>query len=95
MFIVTDAHSFHLPGSGRLCLERISQSAGWSSAAARVADRGAIVTTRIPLLGRVALTTRYAESLIVLRDTGHLTLDGRQDGHKQSVGMRWWVPGLF
>lgn len=56
---------------------------------------GAVVTTRIPLLGRVALTTRHAESHTVLRDTSRFTLDGRQLGHRQSAGMRWWVPGLF
>lgn len=58
-------------------------------------ERGPVVTTRIPLLGRVALTTRYAESRIVLRDTERFTLDGRQVGHTQSAGMRWWVPGLL
>jgi cytochrome P450 len=61
----------------------------------RLHERGAIVTTRIPLLGRVALTTRYAESSIVLRDTERFTLDGQQVGHKQSAGLRWWVPGLL
>ncbi len=57
--------------------------------------QGSVITTRIPLLGRVALTTRQAESRIVMRDTTRFTLDGRQVGHKQSAGMRWWVPGLL
>lgn len=56
---------------------------------------GPVVTTRVPLMGRVALTTRYAESRIVLRDTDRFTLDAKQVGHKRSAGMRWWVPGLL
>ena len=63
----------------------------WTS----LAEHGPVVTTRLPLLGRIALTTRYQESLDVLRDTDRFTVDARRCGHRAAAGMRWWVPSLF
>lgn len=57
--------------------------------------QGPVVTTRQPLLGRIALTTRHTESLIVLKDTDRFTVDARLAGHRHAAGMRWWVPGLL
>lgn len=58
-------------------------------------QQGPVVTTRQPLLGRIALTTRYEESQRVLRDTELFTVDARRCGHRNSAGLRWWVPGMF
>ncbi|MFK8082008.1 MAG: cytochrome P450 [Granulosicoccus sp.] len=58
-------------------------------------DQGPVVTTRQPLLGRIALTTHYSESQYVLRNPELFTLDARRCGHKYAAGMRWWVPGIF
>lgn len=57
--------------------------------------QGPVVTTRQPLLGRVALTTRYKESQNVLRNPDLFTLDATRCGHKHAAGMRWWVPKMF
>jgi len=60
-----------------------------------LANQGPIVTTQQPLLGRIALTTRYEESQQLLRRPDVFTLDARRCGHKAAAGMRWWVPKLF
>ncbi|MFK7995599.1 MAG: cytochrome P450 [Granulosicoccus sp.] len=57
--------------------------------------QGPVVTSRQPLLGRIALTTRFEESQSVLRNPDLFTLDARQTGYRHSAGMRWWVPGIF
>ena len=93
-------HGWYYMSQVRLSIEKLDlQSAGFKSRPDKtwkqLHAKGPIITTRIPLLGRVALTTRYAESRIVLRDTERFTLDARQVGHRQSAGMRWWVPGLL
>lgn len=60
-----------------------------------LSQKGNIVTTRQPLLGRIAMTTSYEESQRVLRNPKLFTLDARQCGHKSAAGMRWWVPPMF
>lgn len=60
-----------------------------------ISQQGPVITTRQPLLGRIALTTRYAESQSVLRNPEQFTLDARRCGHKSAAGMRWWVPAMF
>ncbi|MFK7892703.1 MAG: cytochrome P450 [Granulosicoccus sp.] len=57
--------------------------------------KGPLVTSRLPLLGRIALATHYGPSLEILRDTDQFSVDARHGGHKQSAGMRWWVPSVF
>ncbi len=58
-------------------------------------EQGPIITTRQPLLGRIALTTRFEESQRVLRDTDLFSVDARCCGYRSSAGLRWWVPGMF
>ena len=61
----------------------------------RLAEQGPVVTSRLPLLGRIALTTRYEHSQSVLRNTDQFSVDARRCGHRMAAGMRWWVPSLF
>ena len=61
----------------------------------RLRDQGPVITTRQPLLGRLALTTRYEESQQVLRSPDTFSVDARRCGHTSAAGMRWWVPRLF
>ena len=61
----------------------------------RLAEQGPVVTSRLPLLGRIALTTRYEHSQSVLRNTDQFSVDARRCGHRTAAGMRWWVPSLF
>ena len=61
----------------------------------QVRDQGPVITTRQPLLGRLALTTQYEESQQVLRSPDTFSLDARRCGHTSAAGMRWWVPRLF
>lgn len=58
-------------------------------------EQAPVVTTRQPLLGRVAFATRYEEAQSVLRNTELFSVDARRCGHKYAAGMRWWVPGIF
>ncbi|MBX2882608.1 MAG: cytochrome P450 [Granulosicoccus sp.] len=61
----------------------------------RLHMQGPIVTTRLPLLGRIALASDYESSQQVLRDTSQFSVDGRSGGFRQASGMRWWVPPMF
>lgn len=58
-------------------------------------EQAPVVTTRQPLLGRIAFATRYEEAQSVLRDTELFSADARRCGYKYAAGMRWWVPGIF
>ena len=62
---------------------------------AQLAAIGPVVTSRLPLLGRIALTTHYEQSQTVLRNTDQFSVDARRCGHRSAAGMRWWVPSLF
>lgn len=57
--------------------------------------QGAVITSRQPLLGRIAFSTQFNESQEVLRNADIFTVDGRRCGHPQAAGMRWWVPSVF
>lgn len=57
--------------------------------------QGPVITTRQPLLGKVALINRYDESQRVLKNPDVFSVDARRCGHRSAAGMRWWVPGLF
>ncbi len=58
-------------------------------------NQGPVITTRQPLLGKLAFTTRYEESQLVLRNPDLFSVDARRCGHRSAAGMRWWVPPMF
>lgn len=55
----------------------------------------AVVITRQPLLGRVALAVHHAEAMEVLQDTGRFGVDARRVGRRAASGLAWWVPPMF
>lgn len=59
------------------------------------AEADAVVLTRQPLLGRVALATRHAEASAVLGDTSRFVVDARRVDHRGAAGLRWWVPAAL
>ena len=61
----------------------------------RLHDGPAVIVTRQPLLGRVALAVHHAEATAVLQDGERFALDARRLGHRSAAGMRWWVPRPF
>ena len=61
----------------------------------RLQAEGPIVTTRQPLLGRIALATTHAACCDVLRDTDRFTVDATRAGKSRPSGMQWWVPSSF
>ena len=61
----------------------------------RLHDGAAVVLTRQPLLGRVALATRHAEAMTVLQDGERFAVDARRAGQRSAAGLSWWVPGAF
>jgi cytochrome P450 len=58
---------------------------------ARLRASGPVVEVRLPLIGRIWMTTTQALADRVLKDSETFTL--RKDG--SVAGMRWWVPGIF
>ena len=61
----------------------------------RLHDGAAVIRTRQPLLGRVALATRHAEAMRVLQEGERFSVDARRAGRGSAAGMQWWVPGAF
>ena len=55
----------------------------------------AVVITRQPLLGRVALAVHHAEAMEVLQDPGRFGVDARRVGRRTASGLAWWVPPMF
>jgi cytochrome P450 PksS len=58
---------------------------------ARLRASGPVVEVRLPLIGRIWMTTTQALTDRVLKDSESFTL--RKNGGL--AGMRWWVPGIF
>ena len=58
---------------------------------ARLRASGPVVEVRLPIIGRIWMTTTQALADRVLKDSESFTL--RKNGGL--AGMRWWVPGIF
>ena len=58
---------------------------------ARLRASGSVVEVRLPIVGRIWITTTYELTEQVLKDSETFAL--RRDG--KVAGMRWWMPGIF
>jgi cytochrome P450 len=58
---------------------------------ARLRASGPVVEVRLPIVGRIWITTTLELADQVLKDSETFTL--RRDG--KIAGMRWWMPGIF
>jgi cytochrome P450 PksS len=56
----------------------------------RLRARGPVVATRLPIIGKVWMTTTYEAAARVLKDSETFTL--RNGG--VVAGLRWWMPGI-
>ena len=53
---------------------------------------GPVVEVRLPLIGRIWMTTTQEMASLVLKDSQMFTLR-KDDG--AVAGLRWWMPGIF
>lgn len=61
---------------------------------ARLRACGPLVQTRLPLIGKVWMTTTYAAAKDVLRDDKTFVRDPRNAGGKRMAGLPWWLPRI-
>jgi len=53
---------------------------------------GPVIPVRIPMLGKVWLTTTHAATLAMVKDNALFVQEGRHAGKKGTAGMPWWAP---
>jgi cytochrome P450 PksS len=63
-----------------------------AAAVERLRAAGPVVEVKIPIMGRVWMTTTQETASRVLKDSGEFTLR-KDDG--AVAGLRWWMPGIF
>ncbi|MDD9909494.1 MAG: cytochrome P450 [Ahrensia sp.] len=63
----------------------------WSTYA-RLREAGPIVPLKLPIIGRIWITTTYEATERVLKDNGGFVLEGSNAGRKGIAGFQWWMP---
>jgi cytochrome P450 len=53
---------------------------------------GPVIPIRLPLLGKVWVTTSYAATLAMVKDNELFVQEGRHAGKSGVAGMQWWMP---
>ncbi|HZC15364.1 MAG TPA: cytochrome P450 [Caulobacteraceae bacterium] len=53
---------------------------------------GPVIPVRMPLLGKVWLTTTHAATLAMVKDNAAFVQEGRHAGKSGVPGMQWWMP---
>jgi cytochrome P450 len=53
---------------------------------------GPVIPVRLPLLGKVWLTTTHAATLAMVKDNTLFVQEGRHAGKSGVTGMQWWMP---
>jgi len=59
---------------------------------ARMRAAGAVVPTRIPIIGPIAYVTTHAAVVDLLKDADRFAVDARNAGRKTMFGLKWWMP---
>lgn len=53
---------------------------------------GPVIPVRLPVLGKVWLTTTHAATLAMVKDNALFVQEGRHAGKSGTAGMPWWMP---
>lgn len=59
---------------------------------AKMRAAGPVVPVKLPIVGRMWMTTTHAATLAAVKDDELFVLEGENAGRKGRVGMQWWMP---
>ncbi len=62
---------------------------------AALRERGSLIETRLPIMGRTFITTDYESAVTVLRDSKRFVTGAHNAGRKRYAGMQWWMPRML
>lgn len=59
---------------------------------ARMRATGQVIPVKLPIVGRMWMTTTHAATLAAVKDDKLFVLEGENAGKKGRVGLQWWMP---